>query len=246
MSLLDHLQELRTRIFQTLVVVVVAFGVCWVWVQPMFEFLARPIYKVLPEGTKLAFLGVTEPLILFVKVAGLGAIFLTSPVILYQLWRFVAPGLYSRERRLVLPFILAGTFFFLLGGVFAYTVAFPFAVEFLIGMGEQFEAVVTVDRYFSFLLTVILGMSMMFELPIFIFCLAVVGIVEVKTLVKHFRWAVLLIFIVAAVITPTPDVFNLMIFALPTIGLYVLGVAAAALVTYRRRRREAKAESALS
>ncbi len=237
MSLLDHLQELRSRILQTLGFVAVAFAICWIWVQPIYDFLARPIYRALPEGKKLAFLGVTEPLVLFIKVAALSAIFLSTPVILYQAWQFVAPGLYRRERRMVLPFILAGTFFFVLGGAFAYLVAFPFAVDFLLSMGEQFEAVVTADKYFGFLLTVILGLALMFELPIFVFCLAVAGIVETRTLIRQFRWAVLLIFIAAAVITPTPDIFNMLIFALPTIALYLLGVGAAAVVTWRRKKR---------
>ena len=237
MSLLEHLQELRGRIFKVLLTLVGAFVVCWIWVEPLFEFLARPIYAALPDGQKLAFLGVTEPLIVYIKVAALAALFVSAPVILYHLWRFVAPGLYKRERHMVLPFILAGSFFFALGGAFAYLVAFPFAVEFLIGMGEHFQAVVTADRYFSFLMTVILGLALMFQLPIVVFFLAVADIVRVSTLLRQFRWAVLLIFIAAAVITPTPDIFNMLIFALPTIGLYLLGVGAAALVTWRRRAR---------
>lgn len=237
MSLLEHLQELRSRIVKVLLALVVAFAICWIWVEPLFAFLARPIYEALPEGHKLAFLGVTEPLIVYIKVAALAAVFVVAPVILYHLWRFVAPGLYRRERLMVLPFILAGSLFFVAGGAFAYLVAFPFAVDFLIGMGDQFEAVVTADRYLSFLMTVILGLALMFQLPILIFCLAVADIVSVSTLLKQFRWAVLLIFIAAAVITPTPDIFNMLIFALPTIGLYLLGVGAAALVTWRRRQR---------
>lgn len=240
MSLLEHLQELRGRIFKILLTLVAAFVVCWIWVQPLFEFLARPIYAALPEGQKLAFLGVTEPLIVYIKVAALAALFVSAPVILYHLWQFVAPGLYRRERHMVLPFILAGSFFFVLGGAFAYLVAFPFAVDFLIGMGEHFEAVVTADRYFSFLMTVILGLALMFQLPIVVFFLAAADIVKVSTLLKQFRWAVLLIFIAAAVITPTPDIFNMLIFALPTIGLYLLGVGAAAVVTWRRKKRQSE------
>lgn len=237
MSLLEHLEELRSRIVRSLIAVTVAFFGCWAFAEQIFEFLARPIYKHLPEGSKLTFLGVTDPFILYFKVAALAAVFIASPVVLYQVWRFVAPGLYSREKRYSVPFVLIGTLFFLGGGAFAYLVAFPFAIEFLLGMGEQFAPMITIERYFGFLLTVILGLGAMFEVPIMIFLLARIGVVTPAFLMKHFRWAVLLIFIAAAILTPTPDIVNLMIFALPTIGLYLLGVLAAWLV--ERREKEA-------
>ena len=116
------------------------------------------------------------------------------------------------------------------GGAFAYYVAFPFAVEFLIGMGEAYEPTITVTHYFGFLLLIMLGLGLMFELPIVIFFLAQIGVVTPRFLMRHFRWAVLGIFVLAAILTPTPDVVNLCIFALPTIALYLLGVGAAALV----------------
>lgn len=238
MSLLEHLDELRRRIIRSLISVALGFVVCWIFVEEIADFLARPIYRALPEGTRLAFLGVTDPFILYVKVAALAALFLTSPLVLYQVWRFVAPGLYKREKRHALPFIVAGSTFFLAGGAFAYYVAFPFAVDFLLGMGEAFQPMITVERYFRFLLYVILGLGLMFELPIFIFLLAQMGVVTPRFLIRHFKWAVLLIFVAAAFVTPTPDVINLCIFALPTILLYLLGVGAAALVV-----REKKEES---
>jgi len=234
MSLLQHLEELRRRIVRALIAVAVAFVFSWVFVERIAEFLAQPIYDVLPEGTRLTFLGVSDPFIIYVKVAALAALFIASPAVLYQAWRFVVPGLYQRERRRALPFILAGTFFFLAGGAFAYYVAFPFAVEFLIGMGAAFQPMITVEKYFRFLLYVILGLGLMFELPIVIFLLAQMGIVTPRFLMRHFRWAVLLIFVAAALITPTPDVVNLCLFALPTILLYLLGVGAAALVLRKK------------
>ena len=234
MSLLDHLEELRRRIFRALIAVTVAFGVCWFFVERIADFLAQPIYAALPEGTRLTFLGVSDPFIIYVKVAALAALFLASPAVLYQAWRFVAPGLYQKERRRAFPFILAGTFFFLAGGAFAYYVAFPFAVDFLIGMGAAFQPMITVEKYFRFLLFVILGLGLMFELPIVIFLLAQMGVVTPGFLMRHFRWAVLLIFVAAALVTPTPDVVNLCLFALPTIALYLLGVGAAALVVKKK------------
>lgn len=239
MSLMEHLEELRHRIVRSLMAVAFAFVFCWLAVEEIAEFLARPIYRALPEGTRLAFLGVTDPFIIYVKVAALTALFVASPAVLYQAWRFVAPGLYHRERRRALPFILAGTFFFVGGGAFAYYVAFPFAVDFLIGMGEAFQPMITVERYFRFLLYVILGLGLMFELPIFIFLLAQMGIVTPRFLMRNFRWAVLLIFVAAALVTPTPDVVNLCLFALPTILLYLLGVGAAALVGRQKKREQA-------
>jgi sec-independent protein translocase protein TatC len=220
--------------------VAVAFVFCWLVVERIADFLAQPIYRALPEGTRLTFLGVTDPFIIYVKVAALTALFVASPAVLYQVWRFVSPGLYRRERRRAFPFILAGTLFFVGGGAFAYYVAFPFAVDFLIGMGEAFQPMITVERYFRFLLYVILGLGLMFELPIFIFLLAQMGVVTPRFLMRNFRWAVLLIFVAAALITPTPDVVNLCLFALPTIVLYLLGVAAAALVGRQKKRQEAE------
>ena len=230
MSLMEHLEELRRRIVRSLIAVSVMLIFCWLFVEQIADFLAQPIYDALPEGTRLTFLGVTDPFIIYVKVAALAALFAASPLVLYQAWRFIAPGLYRKEKRHALPFILAGSFFFIAGGAFAYYVAFPFAVDFLIGMGEAFQPMITVEKYFRFLLYVILGLGLMFELPIVIFLLAQMGVVTPRFLIRHFRWAVLLIFIAAALITPTPDVINLLMFALPTILLYLLGVGAAALV----------------
>lgn len=234
MSLLEHLEELRKRILRSVVVLAVAIVPCWVFVQPIFDFLARPVQRALPPGQKLAFLGLTDPFILYFKVAALAAVFVASPFILYQFWRFVAPGLYKHERRYLLPFLFFGSFFFLAGGAFAYYVAFPLAAEFLLGMGKAFEPVITIERFFGFQMTIILGLGLMFELPIILFVLAAIGLVTPRFLLRHFRWAVVIIFVVAAIITPTPDVLNLCVFAVPAILLYLLGIGAAALVPRKK------------
>ena len=229
MTLIEHLEELRKRVVRSLVAVALTFTACWFFVEPLAEFLAQPVYAAVPDK-KLAFLGITDPFILYVKIAVLAALFISSPVVLYQFWRFVSPGLYRRERLYAIPFVVFGSLFFAGGGAFAYYVAFPFAVDFLVGMGAAFEPVITADRYFRFLMVVVLGLGLMFELPLVIFFLAQIGVVTPAFLMRHFRWAVLGIFVAAALITPTPDVVNLCLFALPTIGLYLLGVGAAALV----------------
>lgn len=243
MTLLDHLEELRRRLLYSLIAVSVAIAGAWGFRDYVFLFLARPIQPYLPEGRKLAFLAVTDPFTIYFKMSALVGIFAASPFLIYQAYAFIAPGLYRRERSMAIPFVLCGTFFFVLGGAFAYTVAFPFAVEFLLGMGEHFEAIITVQKYFGFLMTMVLGLGLMFELPIFIFLLAAIGVVTPGFLMRHFRWAVLLIFTISAIITPTPDVVNLCIFAVPTIALYLLGVAAAWVVTRRRQRKRAAAEA---
>jgi sec-independent protein translocase protein TatC len=229
MSLLEHLEELRRRIFWVLGSYLVAFLGCWAVSDPIFRFLSRPIYRFLPEGQKLVVLAVTDAFMLYIKVALLAAVFVVAPVALYHLWRFVSPGLYRKEKRYALSFIFFGTALFVGGGAFAYTIAFPFAVEFLLGVGTEFTPAITGISYLRFLMTVILGMALMFELPVVIFFLSRMGVVTPRFLMRHFRWAVLLIFIAAAIITPTPDVFNMTLFAVPTLLLYLVGVGVAAL-----------------
>lgn len=232
MGLMDHLEELRRRIVRSLVAFIVCFLACWGFAGRIYEFLAQPIYRLRPDE-KLVFLGIVDPFILYVKVAALAAIFIASPYVLYQVWAFVAPGLYKREKRMAVPFIFFGSLLFLAGGAFAYYVAFPFAVDFLLGVGKQFEPQITVTHYLSFLMTVILGLGLMFEMPTLIFLLSRLGVVTPAFLLRHSRWAILMIFVIAAVITPTPDVINLLIFALPTILLYFVGVAVAAFFSPR-------------
>lgn len=229
MSLLEHLEELRKRLLWSLVSVAAAFVPCWIYVKQIFAFLQIPIQELRP-GEKLVFTGLADPFLLYFKVAALAALFLAAPFLLFQLWGFVAPGLYKRERLYLLPFIFFGSFFFLAGGAFAYYVAFPMAAEFLLSMGEGFQMMLTVERYFSFLLTMILGLGMMFELPVVILVLAALGVVTPGFLLRHFRWAVIIIFVVSAIITPTPDIVNLCVFAVPALLLYLLGVGAAFLV----------------
>jgi len=235
MSLLEHLEELRRRILYSLLSLVVAVSICFNWAPELLRFLARPIYRFLPPGSKLAVLGVTDSFILYFKSSLLAGLFLAFPFLLWQAWRFVAPGLYKKERRWIGPFVVIGWIFFLGGGAFAYYVAFPFTVEFLLGMAGDFEPVIAADRYYGFLLTIVLGLGLMFELPIVLTLAGRIGLVTPRFLLRHFRWAVLLIVVAAAVLTPTADVVNLALFAVPTIGLYLLGILGVALVRPRAR-----------
>ena len=150
MTLLEHLEELRNRLLRSLIAVAVAFMGCWAFAPRIFAFLARPVREMLPEGSNLVYLSVTDPFVLYVKVAALAAVFVSSPVLMYQFWRFIAPGLYAREKRYAVPFVLVGSLLFLGGGLFAYSVVFPFAAEYLMNLGSDLQPVLTVDRYFAF------------------------------------------------------------------------------------------------
>ncbi len=234
MTLLDHLDELRRRLFASVVAVFVAFIVCWYFSPAIFHWLEKPILDVLPADDKLAFTDLAGPFMLYIKVALLAAIFAASPFLLLQLWLFLKPGLYKRERRLAVPFIVFTSIFFVAGGLFGYHVAFPMVVDFLMGVGKDFKQVVTIQAYFSMMSKILLGLGLVFEMPMLMFFLARLGIVTARQLLKGFRWAVLGIFVVAAVITPTPDIATQTVFAVPMILLYLLGVLVAAIFGKKR------------
>src|SRR3954447_22747962 len=239
MSLMEHLEELRKRILWSVLVVTLAFFPCWAYYHEIYRFLVAPLNRIAP-GLKLSYLSLTDPFILYFKMAALMAVFLAAPFLLYQLWAFISPGLYSRERKLAGPFLFFTTLFFLCGGAFGYYIAFPMGARFLLGIGSDLNPLITADEYFGFLLTVILGLGLMFELPILIMLLALVGVITPRFLMRFWRHAVVVIFIIAAIITPTPDAVNLCIVALPAIGLYFLGVAAAFLAVRFRKQRQAE------
>jgi len=237
MGFFDHLEEFRKRLIVCLVAVFVTFLVCWNWAPQLFEFMAAPVRRVLPPGQNLSYTTLTEPFLMYFRVALFAGIIAASPIILWQVWLFVAPALYRREKKYVLPFIFAGVLFFLGGCAFGYYEAFPLVVGFLIGMGKNFNAVITINEYLSTAMKIIMGLGLCFEMPILIFFLARMGIVTEKFLLAKFKYAILIIFIIAAVITPTPDIATQCVFAFPMILLYLLGIAAAWL--FRDRSRDA-------
>lgn len=227
MSFLDHLEELRKRLLISIVALLAGFLVCWGYADKIYGYLQAPLLKVLPLGDKLAYTRLTAPFILYMKVAFLAGIFLAAPVILLQLWLFIAPGLYKRERRLAAPFIIGATIFFLLGGYFGYRFLLPGMCSFFVETGKQFKQMITVDDYYSFASTIILATGAVFETPILIFFLARLGIVTPAFLLQKFKYAVVLAFIISAIVTPTPDMMTQTSLALPMIGLYLIGIAVA-------------------
>ncbi len=227
MTFLEHLEDLRRRLLWSFVAIAAGFLLCWWRSKEIFQLLSAPVLKALPAGTKLAYTQLTEPFMLYINVALIAGIFVASPVLLWQLWLFVAPGLYKREKKWVLPFVFSSVVFFVGGGYFGYSVAFPMVANFLVSTGTDFTPVLKIEDYLDIVTKVLLGMGIVFETPLLIFFLARIGVVDEKWLLAKFRYAVLIIFIIAAVITPTPDIPTQCAFALPMCGLYLLGVGLA-------------------
>ena len=246
MTFLEHLEDLRKRIFYSFIVIILAVIPAWFFSKQIFEILAVPVTQFLPEGELLAFTSLTEPFMLYIKVSFLTAIFATSPFIFLQFWLFTAPGLYRREKKYVFPFVFFTTFFFILGGIFGYFVVFPWACRFFIGMGADFRPVITVKQYFSLALRVLLGIALVFELPTLVFFLSRMGIVTSRWMIKNFKYAVLAIFIIAAIITPTPDMITQSIIAGPMLALYGLSILIAFLSEKRRKKKEKNSEEDLA
>ncbi len=225
MSLLEHLDELRSRLFKALIGFVLVFAGCWTFAGRLLEFLVAPIRKHMFEGGEIVFINMTEPFMIYMKASALAALFVSAPWVLYQLWAFVSPALYPKERRMVLPFIFFGTLFFVGGGWFGYVVATPTAARWLLNLGDRFHAQITLRSAFGFESWIIIGMGLVFELPVAIFFLSRVGIVTPRFLMRHFKAAVLIIAILSAILTPTGDIPTMAVFAVPMILLYLLGVA---------------------
>ncbi len=225
MSFLDHLEELRRRIIYSIVAIAVGFFACWGYAEKIFGWMQKPIMEALQHNgmpQKLVYLNPTDPFNLYLKVAALAGLFVTRPVVLYQVWMFISPGLYRNEKRYVMPFMISTVGLFLAGGAFGYKMVYPAALEFLIGYGKQFQPMITIGEYTDLFLTVILGLGVVFELPILVFFLALMGMVSAGWMWRNVRYSILVIFIIAAIITPTTDILNMCIFAAPMIALYLV------------------------
>ena len=236
MTFLEHLGDLRKRLFYSFIAVIVAFIPAWFFHEEIFNILARPILKYLPEGEKLTIIELPAAFMVYIKVSFIAALFVIAPFIFYQFWKFIAPGLYQKEKKYVVPFVFFTTFFFALGALFAYFVVFPFACNFFISMAADFKTMITADKYFSFALRVILGIAIVFELPTLIFFLSRMGLVTSRWMIKNFKYAVLAVFVIAAIITPTPDMFVQSIIAVPMLALYGLSIIIAFFSEKRRKK----------
>lgn len=230
MTFFEHLGELRKRILISLAFILVFFMVSWSFVDKIYQWLAHPILQFMPQGEKLAFTALTEPFMMYMKLALISGLFFASPFIFYQLWLFISPALYKKEKGLVFPFVFFTTVFFLLGGAFGYYFVFPWACRFFLEIGKDFKAIITIDQYFTLAFRVLLGIAVVFELPVLTYLLAKLKILTAHFLIKYFRYAIIIIFIIAAVLTPTPDAVTQSLFAIPMIMLYLLSILIAKVV----------------
>ncbi|MEQ1886208.1 MAG: twin-arginine translocase subunit TatC [Bryobacteraceae bacterium] len=240
MSFMDHLEELRLRIIRALMGFAVAFGLCVIFCYQLWDFVRAPATDALRKIGADPELVINEPMegfsIIWVKVPMVFALFLGSPWVVYQIWAFIAPGLYQREKRMAAPFVLITAGLFILGGAFAYFVAFRYGLAFLLGIGLTggVKPLVTITHYFDLFVNVMLGVALVFELPVAIFFMTLLHLASPRFLLRHSRYAILCIVILAAVITPTPDFFNLTLFAVPMCLLYFVGVFASFLLVLKR------------
>ena len=245
MSLMEHLEELRKRIVHSAFFLAIGFFVAFYFREPLYGIVQAPLTKLNMPINKLNFFHPMDAMNLYLQVGLIGGAILASPFILYQVWLFIAPGLYQKEKRFVIPFMAATMTLFLGGASFGYFFVLPGALKILIlGFGGKFNPVISIEDYTGFFLSVILGLGVSFELPILIFFLALFGIVSPRFLWKHIRYAVLAVFIVAAIICPSPDPATMCVYAVPMLALYVLGIGIAWWVhPTRRRAREAKEQA---
>jgi sec-independent protein translocase protein TatC len=237
---MSHLEELRRRLVATAIAVGVGFGVTYFFAERLFQVLIAPLTSIMPEGDQLIFTSLPEMFFTYLKVALISGIMLATPYIFYQLWLFVAPGLYQREKKLLIPFVVTSTILFVGGSLFGYFVVFPFGFKFFLGFSTEYvKALPSVKQYFSFSIKLLFAFGLVFELPVIIFFLTKIGLVTPQLLRRKRKYAILLTFVLAAILTP-PDVVTQTMMAGPLICLYEVGIIVAKLA--RKKKEEDDAE----
>jgi sec-independent protein translocase protein TatC len=229
MSFTEHLEELRWCLLKSLCALAIASTICYFFSELIFGFVVAPLRQTLRPGQSLIGTGITEAFFIEIKVALAAGLLFSCPFMFYQIWRFVAPGLSGGERKLVLPFVLCATLFFLGGAYFCYRIVLPVAFQYFI---EQYDSMgvmpaIRIGEYFTFFFRMVLAFGVTFELPVFTFFLVRLGIWDYRFMLRSFRYAIVVIFIIAAILTPTPDIINQSLLALPMLALYVLSIGVA-------------------
>ena len=228
MSLIEHLQELRVRLMYSAIALLIGFLVAYAIANQLFAALTWPIREVSHGKLLLIGTGVGEAFFTKIKVALIAGLFIASPAVFYEIWKFIAPGLYETERKLALPFIVSATLFFILGGYFCWAVVFRIGYAFFLSEYASIGITPTIriSEYLAFSAKLLLAFGITFEMPIFAFFLTRLGMIDYKLMIRYFRYAILIIFIVSAILTP-PDMVSQFLLAIPLLGLYGLSIAVA-------------------
>lgn len=228
MSFLEHLDELRRRIIRALIAIFVGFLIAFAFIERVFRFIMEPLRDVLPDGGKLIYTEPTEAFILYLKVAALVGLIIALPALLWQAWAFIAPGLYANEKRLAIPFVVSGTVFFVSGALFSHYIVFPAAWAFFAAFSTDYmEFTPRIAPVFSLYVRMALGLGAVFQIPTVVMFLARVGLVTPRMLARNIKYALLGVFVVAAIITPGSDPLSQFLVAMPMMGLYILSIGIA-------------------
>ncbi len=224
LTLLGHLNEMRHRLTRVLIVIMLGFVACYGFSEAVYAFLSEPLVKTMPEGSKLMFTAPQGAFFVYLKVGLVTSLFLTSPFTFYQIWAFIAPGLYKEEKQAVMPLAFFSAFFFIAGASFCYTFVFPIAFQFFMGFAtETIVPMISIEEYLSFALKLLIAFGLVFEMPLFAYFLAKLGLLTPEFMRRNRKFAILLIFVVAAILTP-PDVFSQVLMAIPMLVLYEVSV----------------------
>src|SRR5207247_10572921 len=236
MSFLDHLVDLRKRLIQSIIGLAVGCAIAYIFIGRIFDFIMRPLQQMLPKGGTLIYTSGAEPFMLYLKIGFLAGLFISSPWVLWQVWLFIAPGLYSHEKKFAIPVVFLSSVFFILGGLFCHFVAFPWTWKFFISFSTNYMTFMPkIDEAFGLYTKMILGFGLIVDMPTLVFFLARLGIITAQFLLRYFKYAVLVIFIVAAVISPGTDAMSQLIMAVPMLGLYAISIFIAWMFGQTRR-----------
>jgi sec-independent protein translocase protein TatC len=234
MSFLEHLDELRKRLIYIVYSLVVGCAIAYVFIGKIFDFVMKPMYQILPTGNKLIYTAGGDAFMLYVKIGFLAGIFLASPLIMWQIWKFVAPGLYRHEKKFAIPFVALSTIFFIIGGLFSHFIAFRWTWLFFASFTTDYMVFMPkIDDAFSLYTKMLLGFGLIFEMPTVVFFLARMGVVTAGWLLRYFKYAVLVIFILAAVLSPGTDMWSQFVMAIPMLALYIISIGLAFIVGKR-------------
>jgi sec-independent protein translocase protein TatC len=241
MPLTSHLEELRKRLVRALIAVGVAFLGCFAFKEELFRIVAQPLISVLPQGSHMIYTGLPEAFFTYIKVSFYAGLFVSSPIVFYHIWKFISPGLFPKEKKFVAPFVITSTLLFVGGVCFGYFLVLPPAYQFFLEFSTDFlKPMLSMREYLTLTLKLLLAFGVIFEIPVFLFFMTKIGLVTPRKLAKMRRYAIVVCFIVAAIITPTPDAFTQCMMAIPMVILYEVGIIVSKFAS--RRKEEADSE----